>query len=159
MKTYEIIEKIRNNINEALDEAYQRGKQDGFESNTAYRHGYYDGQKDAYKERKATEQHWGKPTETRKHNPVIDCGSYPCNECETLSKYESKQTDEIRVGDEVMYHEDRGIIVNVANGDNTYSVLCCDYSCLIRASRENLVKTGRHFPQISDVLRIMRETT
>ena len=73
MKTYEIIEKIRNNINEALEEAYQRGKQDGFESNTAYRHGYYDGQRDAYKEREATEKHWGKNCNNCKFNNDGKC--------------------------------------------------------------------------------------
>lgn len=73
---------------------------------------------------------------------------------------ESEATvDEIEVGDEVVYHEHtKGVAVRVMlDCHEPYYVLCANGGMMIRTNRQSLEKTGRHFPQIAEVLELMKE--
>jgi ribosome modulation factor len=80
---------------------------------------------------------------------------------EKIKAYEEqkKQQEEecIKVGDEVIYHDDKGVVVLVANNGKAISVMSANGGWMIRADSENLVKTGRTFPEIAEVLKKLQE--
>lgn len=81
---------------------------------------------------------------------------------EAISKikaYEEKkqEKDEIKVGDEVIYHDDKGVVVLVANNGKAISIMSADGGWMIRADSEEVVKTGRTFPEIVEVLKKLKE--
>lgn len=89
---------------------------------------------------------------------IFGCDTDKMDYRDYKSKYEAwqKQKDEIKVGDEVNPINDtwRGVVVNVDNGDLT-----------IMGSRgissngyesKYFSKTGRHFPEVAELLRKMR---
>jgi hypothetical protein len=79
-----------------------------------------------------------------------------------LRKYEEQkkqeEDSEIHVGDEVMYHEDKGIVIREIN---TNICICMmmgyDGSYTMKAYKHELVKTGRTFHEIAEVMKKMRE--
>lgn len=95
----------------------------------------------------------------RGHN-CTNLSAWESNVVEELYSNEEKQTDdEIKVGDEVICHDGfKSIIIYVwRSGDTTY------YQCLDNdgVNTENdkegkPIKTGRHFPQIAEVLKQMK---
>lgn len=70
-----------------------------------------------------------------------------------LEKY-----DEIKVGDEVEYisTSDRGVVEHISKFTQTISVMW-DNGSIGEASIKKFKKTGRHFPQIEEVLKLMQE--
>lgn len=76
---------------------------------------------------------------------------------EEQKKQEEEENKAIHVGDEVIYHDDKGVVVLVANNGKAISIMSANGGWMIRADSENLVKTGRTFPQIAEVLKKMRE--
>ena len=97
----------------------------------AYKRGYRDGQMDLRKEQEATQKYWG------------------------------KQTDEIKVGDEVIYQGG-----GIDDGSKGVVIGTCDKWCEVRfisswtavgVYNDTLTKTGRHFPQIAEILKQMQE--
>lgn len=79
---------------------------------------------------------------------------------EKIKSYEEQQkkaADEIKVGDEVTYDNSIGVVTKKANiGVNKYYVLWKDGSSG-HCNKSNLKKTGRHFPQIQEMLDQMQE--
>ena len=85
--------------------------------------------------------------------------NFPASEAiEKIREYEQKkqEKDEIKVGDEVIYHDEKGVVVLVANNEKAISVMSANGGWMIRTDREELVKTGRTFPQIAEVLKKMQ---
>lgn len=72
---------------------------------------------------------------------------------EKLEKY-----DEIKVGDEVEYisTSDRGVVEHISKFTQAISVIW-DNGSIGEASIKKFKKTGRHFPQIEEVLKLMQE--
>ena len=74
-----------------------------------------------------------------------------------IKEYEDKQKQdaEIKVGDEVTHDGAKFIVLNI---DSQTSVYCLDTRgrTPIFTNIHNLTKTGRHFPQIAEVLKEMR---
>lgn len=70
-----------------------------------------------------------------------------------LEKY-----DEIKVGDEVEYisTSDRGVVEHISKFTQTISVMW-DNGSIGEASIKKFKKTGRHFPQIEEVLKLMQK--
>ena len=239
MKTYEIIDEIRSNIQILLEEEYKRGYLDGFargdKADMEERKAEYErGQADAKKEIEATEKHWGKKQYTLDNlqqqsdfsymrglndawecakkiydmepeeylaifgkDPnskyLVDlnaaeavqklkeyeekqkcktCGHYPpngiscngiCIKCEDGNMYKPKQTDEIKVGDEVVlndkssYAGERGIIIAVDESQYPFHALLNngDTEWLPQGAIDR--KTYRNFPQIAEILKQMQE--
>lgn len=75
----------------------------------------------------------------------------------SMDMFEVIGDDEVNVGDEVVYHEDKGVVVLVANNGNAISVMSANGGWMIRTNRDEVVKTNRHFPQIAEVLEKMKE--
>ena len=80
---------------------------------------------------------------------------------EKIREYEERQKQEedskIRVGDEVIYHDDKGVVVLVANNGRAISIMSANGGWMIRADNKELVKTGRTFPEIVELLKKMQE--
>ena len=73
---------------------------------------------------------------------------------EKIRQYEQKQED-FKVGDEVISDEDvKGVTIDM----DDYLLHVLDENGVVQAwPREDAVKTGRHFPEIAEVLQKMRE--
>jgi hypothetical protein len=81
------------------------------------------------------------------HNPASEA-------IEKIRQYEQKQ-EKIKVGDEVINDEDiKGVTVDM----DDYLLHVLDENGVIQAwPREDVVKTGRHFPEIAEVIKTMQE--
>ena len=75
---------------------------------------------------------------------------------EKIRAYEQAQ-EKIQVGDEVFYGNTKGIVIRPEDSDRYASVFTAIGEHII-AENKNLTKTGRHFPEIAEVLRKMKET-
>ena len=74
---------------------------------------------------------------------------------EVIEKLEKH--NRIEVGDEVIDDAgDKGIVTRV-NPDREYLTVILDDGIAIRWEKKEFKKTGRHFPQIAEVLRQMQE--
>jgi len=96
-----------------------------------------------------------------KHHPFDSC-----NNCYDGSEYEEKQKqtdDEIKVGDEIIFSRDwyktKAIITNINRENNTAVCLYVDGSdcAFVSANPSSLIKTGRHFTQIAEVLEMLKD--
>ena len=85
---------------------------------------------------------------------------------EAKAKYEEwkKQKDEIRVGDEVVYADDpnkeKAIVLRLYQPKQYRTladILCEDGTVVKMIKVENLAWTGRHFDEIADLLKKMKE--
>lgn len=76
---------------------------------------------------------------------------------EKIKAYEEKkqEKDEIRVGDEVTYHGDTGIVTSIIS-DDIY-VLLNDGCYMVRTSEVYLIKTGRHFDVFAEFFKKLKE--
>lgn len=80
---------------------------------------------------------------------------------EKIREYEEKQKEaaEIKVGDEVIYDCEKCIVTAIANGGYTVMLLGLGGGYMVRTTRDEIQgkSTGRHFPQIGEVLKRMQE--
>ena len=74
-------------------------------------------------------------------------------------KEKQKQDDEIKVGDEVYVLDKNRTYVVTRITDAGIAVLIAQSGCYSEFNKCNLKKTGRHFPEIAEVLRKMQEGT
>ena len=79
---------------------------------------------------------------------------------EKLKAYEQERNAEIRVGDEVEGDEDgqRGVVIDSRFGNSQVAVLTGNSKVYLWWSKCAIHKTGRHFPEIAEVLKKMRES-
>lgn len=92
---------------------------------------------------------WG----TSKYNTINLGYSY----AEVKAKYEAwkKQKDEIKVGDEVIYHRNKYIVGYVGEDEVYHLVDQCWIRVVVQGDYQ-LTKTGRHFPEVAELLKKMR---
>lgn len=80
---------------------------------------------------------------------------------EKIREYEEKQKtkDEIKVGDEICRKDraDCKVVVTGINTDNSYDCINWQGTSYTFA-RDEVIRTGSHFPQIAEVLERMKET-
>lgn len=76
---------------------------------------------------------------------------------EAKAKYEAwfKQKDEIRVGDEVK-HRGRNYVVGYVGADKVYHLIDENWLRTVVQGGYQLIKTGRHFPEVAQLLDKMR---
>ena len=74
---------------------------------------------------------------------------------EKLKAYE--QQNEIRVGDEVVWEGDKGVVTKIVTDGKTFLMLDAYGGWLLRIKKQEAVKTGRHFPQVAELLKQMQE--
>ena len=85
-----------------------------------------------------------------------------CNCCKAyLNKYEPLQKDDsIKVGDEVINNTTgtKGILLEPETENLLATVIVPNQRCdTFHISHNNLTKTGRHFPQVVELLKAMKE--
>ena len=85
---------------------------------------------------------------------IIDENSVP-EVIEKIRKYEQEQ-DEIKVGNEVNGKGGRGIITKISNDGDHFNIMWENGSTGYYMI-EDFKKTGKHFPEIAEVLRKMQE--
>lgn len=90
--------------------------------------------------------------------------NYSASECiEKIRQYEQEKEEQkqLQVGDEVKLKrcDIYAVYMGGVNGSNECNVYLCfnDGSCGVQSKSEIERKTGRHFPEIAEVLRKMRE--
>ena len=79
---------------------------------------------------------------------------------ESKTKYDAwkKQKDEIRVGDEVIYDSRTKAIVLVPETEERYgTILTSEFDTIFHVLNDDLEKTGRHFPEVAELLKKMRD--
>lgn len=86
-----------------------------------------------------------------------------CTAAEAIAKikaYEDKQKQdaEIKVGDEVYSDafDDKGIVTHITNDKVSCVCIICNGFTMMKVGLCGLHKTGRHFPQIAEVLAELR---
>lgn len=76
---------------------------------------------------------------------------------EAKSKFEAWLKDEIKVGDEVRDHEDiKAVVLDICMDGEAYTVYTENRICEDWLKDEGFVKTGRHFPEVAELLEKMR---
>ena len=76
------------------------------------------------------------------------------------SRVPDKDVGEIKIGDEVMYGARKGVVskvYSIENGAmNMLEIWLGSSVLVIKANNNNLILTGKHYPEISEVLRKMK---
>jgi preprotein translocase subunit YajC len=70
---------------------------------------------------------------------------------------EQKKAAEIKIGDEVTDNDGWRGVVTCISPDGEYLVVTLQDGSALRWEKEHFKKTGRHFPQIAEVLKQMQE--
>lgn len=101
-------------------------------------------------------------------NIFTECYSAVCTALQVLLKYDASEAiekirqyeqekEEIKVGDEVKNIES-GWTAIVTKSEEGHLTLMCDSGAIAKGyDAKYFVKTGRHFPEIAEVLKKMRE--
>lgn len=76
---------------------------------------------------------------------------------EKIRQYEQKQEEQIQVGDEVVVDSGKCVVLAVDKNGFPAKLLEPDGYTLTLTTDVKLPKTGRHYPQIAEVLRKMKE--
>ena len=76
---------------------------------------------------------------------------------EAKAKYKAwkDRKDEIRVGDEVIYHGNKYVVVYVG-ADEAYHIVDRNWIRTVVQGDYQIFKTGRHFPEVAELLKKMR---
>lgn len=142
--------------------AYEEGHKDGMQlsiDDAKLKEEYKRGLNDAWE---AANKMLELNTDTR--IKIFSCASFrntiaifSASECiERLQAYEQEKEEEIQVGDEVDGKSGRGTITKISDAGVYFNVMW--KNGLTGCYRmENFKKTGRHFPEIVEVLRKMQE--
>lgn len=153
------------------NEAYEKGVQDTKQywvdapRSCAYKLGYENGLNDAWDAARkiVLSREDGGLFNYESRKAVLGCGNYMALKkflaqevIEKIRQYEQKQ-EKIKVGDEVINDEDiKGVTVDM----DDYLLHVLDENGVIQAwPREDVVKTGRHFPEIAEVIKTMQDKT
>lgn len=78
---------------------------------------------------------------------------------ERIREYEEEQKKaaEIKIGDEVTDEDGWNGVVTYVSPDGKYLVVTLQDGNALRWRKESFEKTGRHFPQIAEILNQMQE--
>ena len=74
---------------------------------------------------------------------------------EKIRQYEQEKEEQIQVGDEVIIRDKKAVVTEIT--DRFVRIMYSDGSGYALFSK-NMTKTGRHFPEIAEVLQKMKET-
>ena len=76
---------------------------------------------------------------------------------EAKAKYEAWSKQNIHEGDEVMYNSRTRAVVLKPETEEKYGTILTSEFATIAVSHDDLEKTGRHFPEVEELLKKMRE--
>lgn len=155
---------------EVTADAYQRGYENGFvaghlkaekSGQSFYEDGYQRGLSDAWDAaRKISDMYAEERRKVFGENFIQKIHSiYTASECiEKIRQYEQEQEEQIQVGDEVIYNGTITCVVFSPENDKRYASIIDADGIKYSADHRELTKTGRHFPEIAEVLRKMKES-
>lgn len=159
MKDFESIRKqvmnsIENRVRQAYNSGFEEGKVAGYEKTDIWQDGFHKGLEEAWECAKSL-SHTYQVFELRKIFEYEDADEvlthFTAYEAiEKIRAYESKLNEpdkEIRVGDEIVYETGAKSVVSRIRDDFCYCIDGVGYP------KERCEKTGRHFPQIEEVLK------
>ena len=164
--------KYREIRDELEKQAYQRGYKEAYDTAYAdaeeiYESGkramYQKGLKDAWEcARKICDMKWTERKEVFGIDVYADIIALSASECiEKIRAYEQEKEEQIQVGDEVINTQTdaRFIVTHMwVNNHGEKGVSGFNYECSAFSTALDLVrKTGRHFPEIAEVLQKMKE--
>jgi len=177
-KICDVMNSTRNELIFQLNKAYDKGYKDGkadkpcIDTEEAEEKAYNRGLNDAWDA--ARKIHDGQiPYEAFGLDKTGNGFTYasPLNWGETITAKEAiakikeyeeqqKQDAEIKVGDEVYSDafDDKGIVTHITADKVACVCIICNGSTMMKVGVNGLHKTGRHFPQIAEVLAEMRGT-
>lgn len=181
-KDYSVLEGMQKDSVSKLRTAFDKGYKQGYETGVSTQ-GFVDGyteeeaerrEKEAYQ--KGLEKAWETAkyiasltgNDVKRREIIGDCAAwyafthYTASEViANIEAYEQKQKqDKIKVGDEVIYDGTgcRGIVTKIFKSDKTY-YRCVRYDGDLSTENSDNppTKTGRHFDQIEEVLKALKE--
>lgn len=132
-------------LNKALDESYQQGLDDAWNATKQLIAKWVNGDDDVFGDKSIDEF-----IETFSASEAIA----------KLREYEQQKADEIKVGDEVEAYSGRAIVFGTftdAKGGKFCRYWYPSDDSFNKGKTENLKKTGRHFPQVAELLNAMKE--
>ena len=147
----ELVKKAYDTAYADAEEIYESGK----------RVMYQKGLKDAWEcARKICDMKWTKRNEVFGIDVYADIIALPVSECiEKIRQYEQKkEKEEIKVGDEVNAPFGKAIVVNIDSVAERIWLVYADGHGGFEYFKDAPTKTGRHFPEIAEVLAKMKET-
>lgn len=164
--------KYREIRDELEKQAYQRGYEEAYDTAYADAEGIYEsgkramyqkGLKDAWEAARKICTNWVLPDSVLSKifgmDKTIDDIMKESTASEAIEKiraYEQRQ-EEIKVGDEVEAMAGNAVVIEVIDGGQTVRYMYPD-TITGRNKACNVTRTGRHFPQIAEVLQKMKET-
>lgn len=91
------------------------------------------------------------------YEEMFDGKECPSDYREAKVKYEAwkKEKEKLRVGDEVIYHRNKYIVGYVGEDEVYHLVDQCWIRVVVQGDYQ-LTKTGRHFPEVTELLKKMR---
>ena len=150
-------------LDEAMEEAYHKGLEAGQHEATTLE--YQQGLNDAWEAARKIAQQWEE--DTTEYRVVMDdsirvtLDSMTASEAiEKVKAYEQQKADaEIKVGDEVEAYSGRAVVFGTFT--DTKGEKFCRYwypsdDSFNKDKTENLKKTGRHFPQVAELIKAMK---
>lgn len=69
-----------------------------------------------------------------------------------IKEYDAK-TKEIKIGDEVIYNDEKWIVTAIANSGNTLMLLSTSGGYMARTEPNEIEKTNKNFPQIAEIFK------
>ena len=159
--------KYREIRDELEKQAYQRGYKEAYDTAYAdaeeiYESGkramYQKGLKDAWEcARKICDMKWTKRNEVFGIDVYADIIALPVSECiEKIRQYEQEKEEQIQVGDEVNAPFGKAIVVNIDSvAEKIWLVYAAGHGGF-EYFKDAPTKTGRHFPEIAEVMQRMK---
>ena len=130
-----------NTIRERIEEAYQQGLSDAWDALKKIRQMSFETRKEVFGS-----------------DVLKEIYEFPVSECiEKIRQYEQRQYEQIQVGDEVEWNGDRYTVTYIDVDEAYVDVIDCSCGSVCdRLAIKAITKTGRHFPEIAEVLARMR---
>ena len=79
-------------------------------------------------------------------------------EAKTIYDKWKKEKEEVRVGDEVVYHGNK-YVVGYVGADEVYHIVDRNWIRVVVQGDYQIFKTGRHFPEVAELLKKIGEET
>ena len=164
------VEPLEKRVVAALKDSYELGYSDGIEDENVrtntftkkLKEAYNNGLNDAWEcAKKIYDFSGGELSEIFPESKEIPFYSYSASEAiARIKEYEEQQKqdtkEKIKIGDEVTWSQmdGTGIVIQKANKE-TIIVLSTCMDGLLRTEESKVVRTGRYFPQIAEVLKLL----
>lgn len=132
----EIIYHIEDLCNKAMAEGYEVGLNDGWEC-----------------ARKIAEREDDMRSCFHDIAPAEIFSKYTARQAMRMIKEYDAKNKEIKIGDEVIYNDEKWIVTAIANSGNTLMLLSTSGGYMARTEPNEIEKTNKNFPQIAEIFK------